>query len=125
MEAEFAVGLKHFSEMPNQTQEEADAVAAEGQKLKKLDLEIEQLRRESDPDDELHFENQLGSYILGMKDGVVELKERAAREQNPVYLKQAEAVQQKIARFEKEMESYRKKERTVRRLRKELNLPSN
>ncbi|WP_010503779.1 hypothetical protein [Paenibacillus elgii] len=92
--------------MPNQTKEELDAVVAEGKRIKQLDIEKEKLRRETDPDDEAHFLVQLDSYILGMGTGVVELKDRAEREQNPEFLKQAEEIKKKIERFEKEKEAY-------------------
>ncbi|WP_159886117.1 hypothetical protein [Paenibacillus puerhi] len=124
LESQLSASIKKFNEMPNQTKEEQDAVVAEGKKIKQLDIEKEKQRRELDPDDEAHFENQLDSYILGSKAGIVELKERAEREQNPEFLKQAEKIQQKIARLEKEKEAYLKKEKTVGQLRKELKLPA-
>ncbi|NEN86127.1 hypothetical protein [Paenibacillus elgii] len=80
---------KEFHEMPNQTKEEQDAVVSEGEGLKQLDIEKEKLRRETDPDDEAHFLNDLTSSIHAMGTGVIELKERAGREQNPEFLKQA------------------------------------
>ncbi|WP_163858982.1 hypothetical protein [Paenibacillus elgii] len=90
LEAEFATKEKKFYAMPNQTKEEQDAVVSEGRRLKQLDIEKEKLRRETDPDDEAHFLNDLTSSIHFMAaTGVVELKERAGREQNPEFLEQA------------------------------------
>ncbi|MEC0227919.1 hypothetical protein [Paenibacillus alba] len=125
LESEFSSKVKKFYEMPNKTQEEADAVVVEGKKIKQLDIEKEALRRETDPDDEAHFLNSLESYILGLSTGVVELKERAEREQNPEFLKQAEKIEQKKSKFEKEKKAYLNKEKTVKQLRKELDLPVN
>ncbi|MBU7318269.1 hypothetical protein [Paenibacillus oleatilyticus] len=123
LEAEFAAKQKKFYEMSNQTKEEQDAVVAEGKRLKQLDIEKEKLRRETDPDDEAHFLVQLDSYILGMGTGVVELKARAEREQNPEFLKQAEKIKKEIEKFEKEKQAYLNGEKTVKELRKELDLP--
>ncbi|MCM3272922.1 hypothetical protein [Paenibacillus elgii] len=123
LEAEFAAKQKKFYEMPNQTKEEQDAVVAEGKRLKQLDIEKEKLRRETDPDDEAHFLVQLDSCILGMGTGVVELKARAEREQNPEFLKQAEEIKKEIERFKKEKQAYLNGKKTVKELRKELDIP--
>ncbi|MCP1311342.1 hypothetical protein [Paenibacillus tyrfis] len=125
LESKYDAKVNQFYAMPNQTKEEQDAVVAEDKRIKQLDIEKEKLRRETDPDDEAHFLVQLDSYILGMGTGVVELKERAEREQNPEFLKQAEEIKKKIERFEKEKEAYLNGEKTVKELRKELNLPVN
>lgn len=125
LESQYDVKVSQFNSMPNQTKEEQDAVVAEGKKIKQLDIEKEKVRREVDPDDEANFLNDLTSYIYGLSTGVVELKERAERENNPEFLKQAEEIKKKIEKFEKEKQAYLDGKKSVKELRKELDLPAN
>ncbi|KEQ26365.1 hypothetical protein [Paenibacillus tyrfis] len=125
LESEYDAKVSQFNAMPNQTKEEQDAVVAEGKRIKQLDIEKEKLRRETDPDDEAHFLNDLTSSIHAMGTGVVELKARAEREQNSEFLKQAEKIKKDIERFEKEKQAYLDEKKTVKELRKELDIPAN
>ncbi|WP_068777313.1 hypothetical protein [Paenibacillus sp. FJAT-26967] len=128
LKSEFESKKKKLNEMPNQTPEEIEATVKAGKELKDLGKEVAKVERIVDPDREEEFANQLRSYIAGMKDSVSELKHMAEETKDSQYLKKAEELEKKVARYEKEQRAYLNKEqpgKTVKELRKELDIPAN
>ncbi|MEK8132219.1 hypothetical protein WMW72_30405 [Paenibacillus filicis] len=124
LEALFAEERQKLEGMPGRTEEEAEATVIQGRKVKKSGAEYMEIMKKLDPDNKAQFQNQLYSYIGAMMDGVGELRERAEREHDPAYAKQAEKLKQKIAYYKQAHGLYLKGERSVRQLRKELDLPA-
>jgi hypothetical protein len=58
-----------------------------------------------------------------LKDSVVELKSLAEQTNDSKYLKKAEEVEKQIAKFEEGQKAYLNKGKTVKQLRKELDIP--
>lgn len=114
--------------MPNQTPEEIEATVKAGKALKNLGKEVAKEEEIVDADDEDEFANELRSYINSMKDSVGQLKYMAEETEDSQFLKKAEELEEKIAKYEKEQQAYLSKSKsakTVKELRKELDLPAN
>ncbi|MCY9591015.1 hypothetical protein PC41400_01535 [Paenibacillus chitinolyticus] len=125
LKSAFESNKKKLNEMPNQTPEEIEATVRAGKEPKDLGKEVAKKEQIADPDGEAKFANQLKSYIAGMKDSVSELKHMAEETKDSKYLKKAEELEKKIARYEQEQQAYLKKEgKTVKELRKELDIPA-
>jgi hypothetical protein len=119
---------KQLHEMPNQTPEEIEATVKAGKDLKNLGKEVAKEKKVTDPDGEDEFANELRSYIASMKDSVGQLKYMAEETKDSQYLKKAEELEKKITKYEKEQQAYLSKSKsakTVKELRKELDLPAN
>ncbi|WP_438447581.1 hypothetical protein [Gorillibacterium sp. sgz5001074] len=124
LDAQVAAEQMKMSAMPAATEEETEAVVLQGKLVKQLDMERGRIRRELDPDNEAGFLNQLDTSIGTLYDCARELKERSERENDPVYLRQADKAKLRITLLEKGKDTYLSGEKTVRQLRKELNLPA-
>ncbi|UJF36130.1 hypothetical protein [Paenibacillus hexagrammi] len=116
LRTEFESRKQKLSEMPNQTPEEIEATVTAGKELKKFGKEIAKEARKADPDGEEKFANQLRTSIFALTDSIVELKSRGE-------LKKAEAAERQLAKFEEGQKAYQNKEKTVKQLRKELDIP--
>ncbi|MDD9267185.1 hypothetical protein ACFPES_09145 [Paenibacillus sp. GCM10023248] len=128
LKSAFESKKKQLNEMPNQTPEEIEATVKAGKELKNLGKEVAKEEKIVDPDSEDQFANQLRSYIASMKDSVSELKFMAEETKDRQYMKRAEELEKKIAKYEKEQQAYLSKSqsaKTVKELRKELDIPAN
>jgi uncharacterized protein (DUF3084 family) len=111
--------------MPDQTREDKDAKNQQGIKVKSLGNETRRLELEADPDDIENFSKQLEESIGNLTLCVIELKADAVRYNDDKYLIQAEELQKRIEKLKKGIEEYQKNEKTVKQLRKELDIPVN
>lgn len=109
--------------MPDQTREEKDAKNLQAIKVKSLGLETRRLQLEADPDDTENFARQLEESIGNLTLCVIGFKQDAVRYNDDKYFKQAEEVEKRIEKLKKGKEQYQKNEKTVKQLRKELDIP--
>jgi hypothetical protein len=101
-----------------QSKENQDVRNQLGAKTKNMGTEIRKLQLEVDPDDTENFAKQLNEAIQTSSMCVNEWKASAD-------LKQAEEVQKRVDKLKKGKEEYQKNEKTVKQLRKELDIPVN
>ncbi|MGG1552826.1 hypothetical protein [Paenibacillus ferrarius] len=109
--------------MPDQTREDKDAKNQQGIKVKSLGNETRRLELEADPDDTENFAKQLEESIGNLTLVVIEYNRDAVRNSDDTYLKNAEEVEKRIEKLKKGQEEYKNNTKTVKQLRKELDLP--
>ena len=123
LDSQFEAENNTMLTMPDQTKDEQDARIQQGLKAKNISAESRELKLQADPDDSENFPKQLDESIGNLYICFNELKERAARENDDKYLKQAQELQKRIEKLKNGKESYSKNEKSVNQLRKELDLP--
>ncbi|MDU0206422.1 hypothetical protein ACYEXS_36370 [Paenibacillus sp. MAH-36] len=122
-QAQFDDEFNKMDTMPIQSKEDQEIRNQLGNKTKSLGSEIRKLQLEADPDDTENFAKQLEESIGNLTLCVIGFKQDAVRYNDDKYLKQAEEVEKRIEKLKKGKEQYQKNEKTVKQLRKELDIP--
>ncbi|NEW07936.1 hypothetical protein GK047_18205 [Paenibacillus sp. SYP-B3998] len=122
-QAQFDADYNKMNAMSIQSKEDQDVRNELGHKTKSLGTEIRKHQLEADPDDTENFAKQLEESIGNLTLIVIEFKQDAVRNNDNNYLKKAEEVEKRIEKLKKGQEQYNNNEKTVKQLRKELDLP--